>query len=151
MILFSAALAATVFTIVATNSAGNSPDATVALASQSGERTMPVEEFITGYRTTALAPNEVIAAIRIPFVPPGQTFAAYKLSTLTSRSEPGRLWGPQQVFGSSASPSRQLRALSGSNFTRPADTARGPGDQIGPHVVPLSSVAVRVSHRRSVP
>ena len=41
---------------------------------------MPVEELITGYRTTALAPNEVIASIRIPFVPPGQTFAAYKLS-----------------------------------------------------------------------
>ena len=55
-------------------------DATVTLASQSGERTMPVEELITGYRTTALAPDEVIAAISIPFVPPGQTFAAYKLS-----------------------------------------------------------------------
>ena len=55
-------------------------DATVTLASQNGERTMPVEEFITGYRTTALAPNEVIASIRIPFVPPGQSFAAYKLS-----------------------------------------------------------------------
>jgi xanthine dehydrogenase small subunit len=55
-------------------------DATVTLASQNGERTMPVEKLITGYRTTALAPNEVIVSIRIPFLPPGQAFAAYKLS-----------------------------------------------------------------------
>ena len=43
-------------------------DATVTLASRRGERTLPVEEFITGYRKTALAPDEVIASIRIPFV-----------------------------------------------------------------------------------
>src|SRR5712692_3068730 len=43
-------------------------------------RTMPVEAFITGYRKTALAPDEIIAAIRIPFVAPGHAFAAYKLS-----------------------------------------------------------------------
>jgi xanthine dehydrogenase small subunit len=29
-------------------------------------RTIPVESFITGYRTTAMTPNEVIASIRIP-------------------------------------------------------------------------------------
>jgi xanthine dehydrogenase small subunit len=55
-------------------------DAAVTLASQSGERTMLVEDFITGYRQNALAPNEVIASIRIPFVPAGHAFAAYKLS-----------------------------------------------------------------------
>ena len=55
-------------------------DATVTLASRSGARTLPVESFITGYRTTALAAGEVIAAIRIPFVAAGQDFAVYKLS-----------------------------------------------------------------------
>ncbi len=55
-------------------------DASVTLTSRAGSRTMPVETFITGYRTTALVPGEVIAAIHIPFLKAGQTFAAYKLS-----------------------------------------------------------------------
>ena len=50
------------------------------LTSRAGTRTLPVETFITGYRTTALVPGEVIAAIHIPFLEAGQTFAAYKLS-----------------------------------------------------------------------
>ena len=55
-------------------------DATVRLASPAGERELPVESFITGYRTTALAGDEVIAAIRIPLLAPGQDFTVYKLS-----------------------------------------------------------------------
>jgi xanthine dehydrogenase small subunit len=55
-------------------------DATVKLASRAGERTLPVEAFITGYRKTALAPGEVIASIRIPFLARGQDFSVYKLS-----------------------------------------------------------------------
>jgi xanthine dehydrogenase small subunit len=54
--------------------------ATVTLASRAGERKLPVDEFITGYRKTALAAGEVITSIRIPFLTPGQEFAAYKLS-----------------------------------------------------------------------
>jgi xanthine dehydrogenase small subunit len=55
-------------------------DATVTLASRTGERALPVEAFITGYRKTALAQGEVIASIRIPFLAPGQEFTVYKLS-----------------------------------------------------------------------
>ena len=55
-------------------------DATVTLASRAGERTLPVGEFITGYRKTALAAGEIIASIRIPLLPPGQKFSVYKLS-----------------------------------------------------------------------
>jgi xanthine dehydrogenase small subunit len=55
-------------------------DATVTLASRAGERVLPVDAFITGYRKTALAPGEVIAAIRIPFLAAGRDFAVYKLS-----------------------------------------------------------------------
>src|SRR5262249_53947555 len=45
-----------------------------------GRRSLPVEEFITGYRKTALAPGEIIASIGIPFLAAGQEFAVYKLS-----------------------------------------------------------------------
>jgi xanthine dehydrogenase small subunit len=55
-------------------------DATVTLKSQAGERTLPVEAFITGYRKTALTPGEVIASIRIPLLAAGQKFSVYKLS-----------------------------------------------------------------------
>ena len=55
-------------------------DAEVTLRSATSERTMPVEEFITGYRKTALAADEIIESIRIPFVPVGERFEAYKLS-----------------------------------------------------------------------
>ncbi len=54
--------------------------ATVVLASSDGERSMPAESFITGYRKTALLPDEIIRSIRIPFLQGGQQFAAYKLS-----------------------------------------------------------------------
>ena len=54
-------------------------DATVTLASRTGERVLPVESFITGYRNSALAAGEVIAAIRIPLLAAGQDFAAYKV------------------------------------------------------------------------
>ncbi len=42
--------------------------AEVTLASRAGKRTLPVEQFITGYRKTALKPDEVIASIRIPLL-----------------------------------------------------------------------------------
>ena len=55
-------------------------DATVTLTTSAGSRTLPVEEFITGYRKTALTPGEVIATIRIPLLTDGQRFTTYKLS-----------------------------------------------------------------------
>jgi xanthine dehydrogenase small subunit len=54
--------------------------AEVTLASRAGIRTLPAEQFITGYRKTALKPDEVIASIRIPLLPAATHFAAYKLS-----------------------------------------------------------------------
>lgn len=51
---------------------GDSPPALIALgaevviASDEGERTLPLDELFTGYRKTALEPGELIAKIRIP-------------------------------------------------------------------------------------
>jgi xanthine dehydrogenase small subunit len=55
-------------------------DASVTLASRHGERVMPIESFIIGYRKTALRPGEVIAAVRIPFLAQDANFSTYKLS-----------------------------------------------------------------------
>jgi xanthine dehydrogenase small subunit len=54
--------------------------AEVTLASRGSQRTLPAEQFITGYRKTALKPDEVIASVRIPLLPADTHFAAYKLS-----------------------------------------------------------------------
>jgi xanthine dehydrogenase small subunit len=41
-------------------------EASVVLASSSGERVVPLAEFFTGYRKTVRHPNELIRAIRVP-------------------------------------------------------------------------------------
>jgi N-methylhydantoinase B len=41
-------------------------DAAVELISEAGTRRLPVGDFVTGYRTTALAPSELVAAIHVP-------------------------------------------------------------------------------------
>jgi len=53
--------------------------ATLVLLSRSGERELPLRDFFTGYRRTALMPNELIQGVRIPLpVPHFQRF--YKVS-----------------------------------------------------------------------
>jgi xanthine dehydrogenase small subunit len=50
--------------------------ATVVLASATGEREVPLEEYFTGYRETLRRPGELIRAVRVPLPPlPQTTFA----------------------------------------------------------------------------
>jgi xanthine dehydrogenase small subunit len=54
--------------------------ATLVLASVRGERELPIESFYTGYRQNVLAPDEIVAWIKVPR-PSGQEFLrAYKIS-----------------------------------------------------------------------
>src|SRR5437879_7447425 len=50
--------------------------ATVVAQGPNGERTIPIDRFFTGLFATALAADEILAAIRIP-VPPGRSGGAY--------------------------------------------------------------------------
>lgn len=54
--------------------------AEIAFAARRGERSLPAEQFITSYRKTALAPDEIVTAIRIPYLPKGARFETYKIS-----------------------------------------------------------------------
>jgi xanthine dehydrogenase small subunit len=54
--------------------------ATVTLASVRGERTMPVVDFLTGYRRNALAADEVILRVVIPRPAPDAAFTSEKIS-----------------------------------------------------------------------
>jgi xanthine dehydrogenase small subunit len=61
-------------------------DATVHLQSATGRRTLPYEEFVTGYRTTALAADELIVAIEIPGQPEGAVMNWRKVGTRRAQS-----------------------------------------------------------------
>lgn len=50
------------------------------LESLNGRREVPVEKFITGYRKTALKPDELITAIILPAVSAGTIVKSYKVS-----------------------------------------------------------------------
>ena len=54
-------------------------DAGVELASPTGRRVLPLSSFITGYRTTALLPGEIVTAVLVPRPSPTARSAFVKL------------------------------------------------------------------------
>ena len=52
----------------------------VVLMSERGQRDMPLEDFYTGYRKNVLAPDEVLAWIRVPKATPGELSRVFKIS-----------------------------------------------------------------------
>jgi xanthine dehydrogenase small subunit len=54
--------------------------ATVMLRSLTGARALPLEDFFVDYRRTALAADEIVAAVRVPLPQPDQLFRTDKVS-----------------------------------------------------------------------
>ncbi|MEO1237206.1 MAG: FAD binding domain-containing protein [Planctomycetota bacterium] len=54
--------------------------ASLELASKDGTRSMPVEDFHTGYRTTKLRPGELLTRVDIPLPKPNEVVRFYKVS-----------------------------------------------------------------------
>lgn len=59
-------------------------DARVVLASASGQRTMPVEEFFLDYYETAIQPGEVLTQVLVPPLPPNSGTAYFKFLPRTA-------------------------------------------------------------------
>jgi carbon-monoxide dehydrogenase medium subunit len=59
-------------------------DVTVLATGPNGDREIPIGEFFQGFLTTALAPDELLTAIRVPAPPSGATFAYEKLANPAS-------------------------------------------------------------------
>jgi xanthine dehydrogenase small subunit len=107
--------------------------AEVKLVSRAGKRALPVEQFITGYRRTALRPDEIIASIRIPLPSDGTQFTAYKLSkrfdqdistvvaAFALKTEGGKLASLRAVYGGMAATTKRAtnveQALTGRPWT----------------------------------
>jgi carbon-monoxide dehydrogenase medium subunit len=54
-------------------------DATVLATGPNGDREIPIADFFAGFLTTALAPDELLTAVRVPVMAPGTTGAYEKL------------------------------------------------------------------------
>lgn len=54
--------------------------ASAVIRGRTGERTLPLEDFFVGYRKTALAPGEILAAVQVPRVPAAARAVSYKVS-----------------------------------------------------------------------
>ena len=54
-------------------------DATVILASASGDREVPLADYFTGYRTSVMEPGELIRAVRVP-LPLARIAAFHKIA-----------------------------------------------------------------------
>ncbi|MEM1208248.1 MAG: FAD binding domain-containing protein [Planctomycetota bacterium] len=55
-------------------------DAEVQVASARGRRTIPMADFLTGYRATALEVDEMVVAVRVPLLGPHEHLRLYKVS-----------------------------------------------------------------------
>jgi CO/xanthine dehydrogenase FAD-binding subunit len=128
-------------------------DARVELASAVGRRELPLADFITGVRRTALGDGEMVTAIQIPAQPEGARSAFLKLgsrtylvisiamvSVLLAPDADGRVAQARIAVGSCSPVARRLpdleAALIGAPFEAAVVAAR-----VGPeHLDPLSPI-----------
>jgi xanthine dehydrogenase small subunit len=114
-------------------------DATIMLRSRRGARDVKADDFILGYRKTALKNDEFIEAISIPLLGAGTGFTAYKLSkrfdqdistvigAFRLRVENGKVAELRAAYGGMAATSSRAKhveaAVTGKPWT--ADTLKG--------------------------
>jgi xanthine dehydrogenase small subunit len=126
--------------------------AEVELFSSRGSRHMTIEDFIIGYRKTALAPDEIISAIRIPLPSKDSIFRAYKISKRFDQDistviaafslalRDGKVAGIRAAFGGMATKSSRAAnleaALTGKPWT--ADTLKDADALIARDFTPMS-------------
>jgi CO/xanthine dehydrogenase FAD-binding subunit len=101
-------------------------DASFVLASARGERTVPANEFWTAYRQTALAPDELVARIEVPFAR-GREIRFRKVGTRRAQSISKVVmavaWRDGAGAGSQAHEWRDVRVAVGSVAATPVRAA----------------------------
>jgi len=137
-------------------------DAVVVAASVGGLREIPYSELHTGYRKTALRPGEIIARIRLSFLPAGAFQAFRKVGTreaqaiskvvvaLAGRIEEGRIAELRLAAGSVAATPVRLRAAEEAVRGRVPgpDTAALAGREAAREVTPIDDVRSTADYRR---
>ena len=136
-------------------------DAIVVAAGAQGTREIPYAEFHTGYRKTALRPGEIVASVRLPYLPPGSVQAFRKVGTreaqaiskvvvaTAGRIEDGRIADLRLAAGSVAAVPVRLRAAEdAARGLSPAEAADRAGREAAREVTPIDDVRSTADYRR---
>jgi xanthine dehydrogenase small subunit len=139
-------------------------NAHVVLMSTRGHREMPLERFYTGYRKNVLAPDEVLAWIKVPRPSPGEFLRAYKISKrydddisavclVVNMTLDGSSVGKVSIGagGVAATPVRAVRAeaaLMGQPWT--AEAARAAAAALRSEFQPISDMRASAAYRSEV-
>jgi carbon-monoxide dehydrogenase medium subunit len=109
--------------------------ARLVVATQGGERVVPVEDWFRGLYETALAPGELLVEVRIPKVPPGTATRFLELArrrgdfavagvALTATPRGGALHGPRlALLGVADRPVLARRAMRALDGVAPGDVS----------------------------
>jgi len=138
--------------------------ANVVLMSVRGHRELPLEQLYTGYRRNVMAPDEVLAWIKVPRPVPGEMLKAYKISkrydddisavclVINLRVEHGRVARASiGAGGVAATPVRAARteaALLGAPWT--LETALAAAAALRAEFQPISDMRASAAYRSEV-
>jgi CO/xanthine dehydrogenase FAD-binding subunit len=112
-------------------------DGAVQLASAKGRRSLPIQDFIVGNRTTLRRPDELVIGISIPKPGPGAASTFVKLgarrylvisivsAAILIEPSAGEVVGARVAVGSCAPVARRLPALEAALRGRPLDSTLG--------------------------
>jgi len=137
-------------------------DAVVVAAGAQGFREIPYAEFHAGYRQTALRPGEIVARVRLPWLPSGAVQAFRKVGTreaqaiskivvaLAGRVEDGKIADLRLAAGSVAAMPVRLRAAEAAVRGLPSgsETADLAGREAAREVTPIDDVRSTAHYRR---
>ena len=137
-------------------------DAVVVAAGANGVREIPYAAFHTGYRKTALEPGEIVARIRLRYLPAGSVQAFRKVGTreaqaiskvavaLTGRVVMGRIVALRLAAGSVAATPIRLRTAEDAVLGLPPDAgfAGLAGRVAARDVTPIDDVRSTADYRR---
>ena len=134
-------------------------EAEVELAAPEGTRRIRVEDFLTGYRSNALAPGELILAIHLPRPPAGALLAAEKLSRRHDQDisavslvacltlEDGVVRRARLAFGGMAARAERAPAAEAVLLGRVLDDAAMRAAGAALHFTPLSDARASATYR----
>jgi xanthine dehydrogenase small subunit len=140
-------------------------DATVHLVGVGGRRrTVPVNAFYTGYRTTVLAADELVASVEIPIPQPTDRFKLYKISRrkdLDISTFSAAVWirlsgnlikEARLAFGGVAPVVLRMRRTEAALVGQAASLAtfQAAGEIAGSEVTPISDVRGSAGYRRAL-
>ncbi|WP_426956633.1 FAD binding domain-containing protein [Muricoccus radiodurans] len=136
-------------------------DASVEIAGPMGSRTIPVSDFVTGYRATALGPQEIVLALHVPRLDGAQSsfrklgarrylvISIAMAAGVVALDEEARIATARIALGACSPVALRLSALESALVgVRAADAAEIPQDTHLDTLSPLDDIRASAAYRR---